>query len=326
VYRSLRIAVEPLQDFSRVFSREPYSVVRVTTRVTGKDCAVPSFVKGPHYAENFGKQWARFQETQLDSQNGTSISKDYLEQLIGCRLEALAGQTVLEVGAGAGRFTEHFVRHARLVVAVDLSDAIFVNAALGADNLVAAQADLTDMPMLTRKFDLVYCRGVLQHTPDPERSIALLHRWVKPTGFVAFDIYAPGTLRKFGAKYVLRPIIQRVFTYDSFLAFLGHHAEWLLRLRWKVKPFLPWKIKQLLDFLVPVYDYRGVLPLTDGQLVEWGKLDTLDAMFAKYDNPMAYEEVMALLRRLHCRILSSDPRMNCFRTTVTPEFLHETAT
>jgi 2-polyprenyl-3-methyl-5-hydroxy-6-metoxy-1,4-benzoquinol methylase len=321
----MRIVVEPLQGLSSVFLWEPSSVVTLTGRVTGKDCAVPSFVKGRHYAENFGKQWARFQDIQLDSKNGTSISKDYLEQLIGCRLRELAGKTVLEIGAGAGRFTEHFVRHARFVVAVDLSDAIFVNAALGANNLVAAQADLLDMPMMTRKFDLVYCRGVLQHTPDPEQSIALLHRWVEPTGFVAFDIYPPGTLRKCGAKYVLRAVIQRLFTYDSFLAFLEQHAEWLLRLRWKVKPFLPWKTKQLLDFLVPVYDYRGLLPLRDGQLIEWGKLDTLDAMFAQYDNPMGYEEVIALLRGLHCRVLSSDPRMNFFRTTVTPECFHETA-
>ena len=321
----MRIVVESLQGFPSVFSGDPCSLVSVTARVTGKDCPVASFVKGRHYAENFGKQWARFQDIQLDSKNGTSISKDYLEQLIGCRLEALAGKTVLEIGAGAGRFTEHFVRHAGLVVAVDLSDAIFVNAALGANNLVAAQADLLDMPTMTRKFDLVYCRGVLQHTPDPPKSIALLHRWVEPTGFVAFDIYAPGTLRGFGAKYVLRSVIQRLFTYDSFLAFLEQHAEWLLRLRWKVKPFLPWKTKQLLDLALPVYDYRGFLPLTDSQLVEWGNLDTLDAMFAKYDNPMGYEEVSALLRRLHCRVLSSDPRMNVFRTTVTPEFLHETA-
>jgi len=64
--------------------------------------------------------------------------------------------------------------------------------------------------------------------------------------------------------------------------------------------------------------------LTDGQLVEWGKLDTLDAMFAKYDNPMEYEEVMALLWGLHCRVLSSDPKMNFFRTTITAEFFQET--
>jgi len=235
---------------------------------------------------------------------------------MGRPLASLAGQSVLEIAAGAGRFTEHFVRHARLVVATDLSEAIFVNTALGVDNLVPAQADLFRMPPMTMRFDLVYCRGMLQHTPDPVKAIETIHRWVAPGGTVAFDIYAAGNLGKLGAKYVLRPIVQRMFTYDSLLAFLERHGERMLRLRWKIKPYLPGKTKQLLDFILPVYDYKGFYPLTDAQLVEWAQLDTLDAMFARYDNPMEHDDVLAVLQRLGCRVLSSDPKMNFFRTTV----------
>ncbi|MEW6544183.1 MAG: methyltransferase domain-containing protein [Nitrospirota bacterium] len=300
--------------FRDVFDAEPSSVIGVKGRVTGQECQVPSFVSGQHYATNFGKQWARFRDIQLDSVNGTTVSKQYLEELIGFPVERLAGKTVLEIGAGAGRFTEYFVRHARLVVAIDLSEAIFVNVALGAENLIPAQANLLTMPPLKIKFDLVYCRGVLQHTPDPPQSIALLHRWVAPDGLVAFDIYAPGTLGRFDAKYLLRPVIQRVFTYESFLRFLERYAEPILRLRWKLKPFLPGKTKQLLDFVLPVYDYRGFHPLSDDQVIEWGKLDTLDAFFARYDNPMTFEQVLEVLRRLGCRVLSADRKMNFFRT------------
>jgi hypothetical protein len=55
--------------------------------------------------------------------------------------------------------------------------------------------------------------------------------------------------------------------------------------------------------------------LSEEQLVEWGKLDTVDALFAVYDNPMKYEDVVDLLRRLGCRVLAAD-RENCFRTTI----------
>jgi 2-polyprenyl-3-methyl-5-hydroxy-6-metoxy-1,4-benzoquinol methylase len=302
------------KTFRDVFRAEPKSVVTVTGRVSGRPCQVASFVDGRHYADNFGKQWARFRDIQLDSVNGTTISKAYLEALTGFPVERLAGKTVLAIGAGAGRFTEYFVRHARLVVAVDLSEAIFTNAALGADNLIPAQANLLAMPSLTMAFDLVYCRGVLQHTPDPAQSIAHLHRWVAPAGMVAFDIYAPGTLGKLGPKYVLRPIIQRVFTYESFSRFLERHAEGILRTRWKLGPFLPGHTKRLLDYVLPVYDYRGFHPLTEEQLIEWGKLDTLDAFFARYDNPMTFEEVLEVLRRLPCRLVSADRKMNFFRT------------
>ena len=308
--------MEVPRDFRGVFASEPNAVFVVKGRLTGKDCEVPSFVSGLHYADNFSKQWSRFRDSQLDSVNGTSISREYLERLIGHPLEYLAGKTILEVGAGAGRFTEHLIRYARVVVAMDLSEAIFVNAALGADSVIAAQADLLHMPRMKMKFDLVVCRGVLQHTPDPAKAIELIHRWVAAGGVVAFDIYAPGRLGRLGAKYLLRPVIQRLFTFDSLSNFLERHAERMLRIRWGLQPFLPGRSKRLLDYVLPIYDYRGVLPLSEDQLVEWGKLDTLDAMFARYDNPMKYEAVLNLLRTLGCRVLAADPKMNFFRTTI----------
>jgi SAM-dependent methyltransferase len=303
------------RDFRGIFASEPSAVFVVKGRLTGKDCEVPSFVRGQHYADNFSKQWSRFRDSQLDSVNGTSISREYLERLIGHPLEYRAGKTILEVGAGAGRFTEHLVRYGSLVVAIDLSEAIFVNGALGAESLVPAQADLLDMPPMKLKFDVVFCRGVLQHTPDPARAIELIHGWVAPGGVVAFDIYAPGRLGKLNAKYLLRPIVQRLFTFDSFSRFLERHAARMLRARWRLEPFLPGRSKRLLDYVLPIWDYRGVLPLSEEQLVEWGKLDTVDAMFARYDNPMKYEDVVDILRTLGCRVLSAD-RENVFRTTI----------
>jgi 2-polyprenyl-3-methyl-5-hydroxy-6-metoxy-1,4-benzoquinol methylase len=301
-------------DYREVFAGEPCSVVASKDRETGKDFEVACFVPGSHYAQNFGKQWTRFRDIQLDSVNGTSISKAYLEKLIGMPVRSLKGKTVLEVGAGAGRFTEYLVRHAQLVVAVDLSEAIFVNAALGAANLVAVQANLLEMPPMKMRFDMVYCRGVLQHTPDPVRSMAQLHRWVKPGGTVVFDIYAPGSLGKLGAKYVLRPIVQRLFTYESFSKFIERYAAPILRLRWNLKPLLPGKTHKLLDFVLPVYDYRGTHPLKDDQLIEWGKLDTLDAFFARFDNPMTSKAVLCALRKMGVQVLSADRQLNFFRT------------
>ncbi len=303
------------ERFREVFDAEPASVVSVEGR-GGVPCQVWSFVKGAHYAGNFGKQWARFRNVQIDSLNGTSISRQYMEDLLGFPVSQLAGKAVLEVGAGAGRFTEHFVRHAKSVVAVDLSEAIFVNVALGADNLVPAQANLLEMPPLKRKFDLVYCRGVLQHTPDPLRSIAELHRWVAPDGLVVYDVYPRGTLGRFGAKYVLRPIIQRLFTYETFVPWVERNAERILRLRWKVKPFLPGKTYKLLDFVLPIYDYRDRLPLTDAQLIEWGQLDTVDGFFAKYDNPFDCDEILQAVERMGARVVSFDRTMNFFRTAM----------
>jgi hypothetical protein len=131
---------------------------------------------------------------------------------------------------------------------------------------------------------------------------------------VVFDIYAPGSLGKLGAKYVLRPIVQRLFTYESFSKFLECYAAPILRLRWNLKPLLPGKTQKLLDFVLPVYDYRGIHPLKDDQLIEWGKLDTLDAFFARFDNPMTSEAVLCALRKMGVQVLSADRQLNFFRT------------
>ncbi|MGO9645094.1 MAG: class I SAM-dependent methyltransferase [Candidatus Bathyarchaeia archaeon] len=286
---------------------------------TSRTISVPSYVKGSTYVENFGKQWTRFRDTQLDSRSQTNLSLNMLEGLLGGSIEMLEGKTVLEVGAGAGRFTEYLVKYADLVVSFDLSDAIFVNAALGSSNLVAVQADLWNLPKMKMKFDVVYCRGVLQHTPDTMHSLRMIYQFVKPGGQVFFDIYGLGVLGKLRfPSYFWRPIIQHVFTYESYSDFLDKHAERMLDWHWKIKPQLPGFCKYLIDYLVPVYDLqekKHLSPLSRAQFVEWGKLDTLDGMFAKYDNPVRYSDVLRVLKQIGCKVNSIDRKNYRFRTT-----------
>jgi len=299
-------------DYSEIFAPKPAAVAEIKGRLAAEPVLVPSYVGKPHYAGNFAKQWQQFRDTQLDSVNGTSISLDFLQQLLNAPVDTLADKVVLEIGAGAGRFTEHLVRHARLVVAIDLSEAIYHNAALGARNLVAAQADLFAMPQAKVVFDVVLCRGVLQHTPSPIEAIGRIHNLVGPGGMVVFDIYRPMRMGRFDAKYIWRPIVQKLFSYESFAAFLDRNAGRLLKLRWGLKPFLPWKAKRLLDYAIPVWDYKGVYPLDDRQLIEWCKLDTMDAMFAKFDSPMRYDKVVEAIAGLGAELVWSDRRMNFF--------------
>src|SRR2546422_1361899 len=98
------------------------------------------------------------------------------------------------------------------------------------------------------------------------------------------------------------------------LAFSGTARGAYLEIPLEARALLSGTAKHVLDFVLPVYDYRGLHPLTEDQLIEWGKLDTLDAFFARYDNPITFEEVLEVLRRLGCRLLSADRKMNFFRT------------
>src|SRR5678815_5358153 len=88
---------------------------------------IPRFVCSENYASAFGRQWNKFRKTQLDSHTGTTISKDRLQRCLGGSLDVIKGKSVLEVGCGAGRFTEIMLKTGARVFACDLSSAVEAN-------------------------------------------------------------------------------------------------------------------------------------------------------------------------------------------------------
>jgi len=87
---------------------------------------IPRFVRNDDYAESFGFQWNVHARTQLDSFTKKSISRDRLFKATGWPSD-LSGQTVLEAGSGAGRFTEVLVTTGASIISFDLSSAVDAN-------------------------------------------------------------------------------------------------------------------------------------------------------------------------------------------------------
>ncbi|HXC06022.1 MAG TPA: class I SAM-dependent methyltransferase, partial [Bacteroidia bacterium] len=65
------------------------------------------------YTGNFGFQWNAFQRTQIDKFSGKNQSKDRFFAVTHWDQEVLEGQKILEVGSGAGRFTQVILDHTR---------------------------------------------------------------------------------------------------------------------------------------------------------------------------------------------------------------------
>src|SRR5262245_31477392 len=75
------------------------------------DRGIPRMLSaGGNYADAFGLQWKTYRSTQLDSRTGTTLSRDRARRCLGeeCwqSLHSTRHFHVLEVGCGAGRFTE----------------------------------------------------------------------------------------------------------------------------------------------------------------------------------------------------------------------------
>ena len=104
---------------------------------------IPRFSDSRNYARNFGLQWQIHAKTQLDSCIGATYSRDRFFQTTGWP-ERMAGERVLEVGSGAGRFTEVILKTGARVYSFDLSDAVLANYANNArhPDLCLFQGDL----------------------------------------------------------------------------------------------------------------------------------------------------------------------------------------
>lgn len=153
---------------------------------------VSRFVDAEHYAGSFGFQWNRFSRTQLDSANGTTLSRDAFVEKTGWQLSSLAGRRVLDAGCGMGRFAEVAADAGADVHAIDLSTAVeAAHRNLGhRPNVHFYQADILNLPFADESFDVIYSIGVLHHTPSTRVAFLSLCRLLKPGGRIAIWVYA----------------------------------------------------------------------------------------------------------------------------------------
>jgi len=243
------------------------------------------------YAESFGEQWQRYRRVQLDSETGKSISRDRLVAGTGWTPDDLRGELVLEVGCGAGRFTEVLLEAGARVVAVDASTAVDACRETCGDHprLALVQADLYALPFRLGSFDRVFCYGVLQHTPDPERAFGALVDQVRPGGLIAADVYNHREyVDRWSAKRAWRPLTRRL------------PRSWLRRIvEWYIPRWLPVdnrlrtvpRIGRFLVAVVPCWNPRGLYDLTYDEELAWTVLDTFDALAPRYDYPQSVADV-----------------------------------
>ncbi|HLM55411.1 MAG TPA: class I SAM-dependent methyltransferase [Pyrinomonadaceae bacterium] len=260
---------------------------------------VPRFTPSDEYATAFGRQWKTFRQTQLDSHTGTTISRDRLARCLGGSLDVLRGRTVLEVGCGAGRFTELMLGAGARVVACDLSQAVeanYENCRHHGDNYFVCQADVRRLPLLPASFDFVVCLGVIQHTPDPEETIAALARHVRPGGTLVIDHYTRATPKNRAQSLMRELLIRLPPRLATPLALAVSRALLPLhRLSWSDKRGR-WRLRGPLQRFSPLADYSAAYPqLGEKLLGEWSVLDTHDMVTDYYKHLRDADEIRAIL-------------------------------
>lgn len=264
---------------------------------------IPRFCASDNYAANFGFQWNEFAGTQLDVFSNSDLSEQRFYGQTGWDPEQLEHTTVLEVGSGAGRFTEVFLRTTRgCLHSIDYSNAVLANWRNNSQykgRLHLAQASIDAMPFPDGCFDKVFCFGVLQHTPSFRESVSALVRKARVGGEIVVDFYPlRGWYTKIHAKYLLRPFTQRLRD-ETLLRLIRKNIDWLLLV---FDALCRCRLGHLTRFL-PITDVR-LFPrtLNPTQRREWAIMDTFDALSPEFDSPQRLKDVVQMFQEVGCSV------------------------
>jgi len=125
--------------------------------------------------------------------------------------QAIPGDArIVEVGCGTGQMSLYLARADRVVVGADLTLASLrlaeaARRRFGLEAVRFVESDLNRPGLKAGAFDVVYCSGVLHHTPDPRAAFAQVARLARPGGLVVVGLYnavarLPLRLRRLAAR------------------------------------------------------------------------------------------------------------------------------
>src|SRR5262249_37789801 len=177
---------------------------------------VPRLISTDDIASSFGFEWNKHPRTQFDSVNGMRLSEERFFRQTNWPKD-LSGQKILEVGSGAGRFTEIALQTGARIFSIDASRAVDANWDNNGHqpNLTLCQASLYQLPFPQNYFDKVFCFGVLQHTANVSLAFSTIAKFVRPGGELAVDVYNKNYWRNYHTPvYLIRPIAKRI-THDK---------------------------------------------------------------------------------------------------------------
>lgn len=215
----------------------------------------------------------------------------------------LKDRQVLEVGCGAGRFTELLLAEGACVTSIDLSDAVETNqenCPQGAWHRIA-QADATCLPLRGRQFRVVVALGMVQHTPNPEETIRALAEEVSPGGWLVLDHYTRNLSWQLRTAPLLRQVLRRLAPEQGLRS-----TERLVMLLFPLhRAMRKWRIADaLLTRLSPVTSYYHSYPeLSDALQYEWALLDTHDSLTDWYKHFRSTAQIRRAIERAGLKVV-----------------------
>jgi SAM-dependent methyltransferase len=177
--------------------------------------------------ESFSREWSHF-DYESDRTWGQTVEErraDFLRH-VDLPAEVLADKLVVDAGCGNGALSVAISSFGCDVLATDISAS--VEAAKrhfdesGADRTYFIQSDLMRPALRPDTFDIVYCAGVLHHTPDTRKTFESLVPALAPGGTIFVWLY----WREPGLRARLSELLRRALS--PMPATVKHAVVWML--------------------------------------------------------------------------------------------------
>jgi SAM-dependent methyltransferase/uncharacterized protein YbaR (Trm112 family) len=162
--------------------------------------------------ESFTREWQHFdyEDDRTWGQTVAERREDFLRH-VDLSSASLPGKLVLDAGCGNGALSAAISSFGCRVLATDISDSVFAaHRHLSSEDTHFVQSDLMHPAFNEGIFDIVYCAGVLHHTPDTRATLENVAKAVAPGGSIFVWLYwrVPGWQARLseGLRRVLAPL------------------------------------------------------------------------------------------------------------------------
>lgn len=141
--------------------------------------------------ESFEHQWKNLPsgECLLSDKKWIENVDKYILQELQMTADEIRGKKILDAGCGQGRWAYGFEKLGCEVYGFDIS----MSAVEYAEKYVNGKFwvwDILTEAEYQQCFDIIWCWGVIHHTPDPKKAVSNLVQLLKPGGALHLMVYA----------------------------------------------------------------------------------------------------------------------------------------
>ncbi len=143
---------------------------------------------------SFNYQWTHLSDSKylLTEESWKSNVDQYILDELSVSRKWIMNKTVIDVGCGGGRWSYGFAKLGCKVTSVDISEG---PCELAKRNVPQADVIISDLfelekALSNRKFDIVWCWGVIHHTSNPHRAFEALTKLMHQNSIIHLYVYS----------------------------------------------------------------------------------------------------------------------------------------